>query len=385
MSKSIPSGDYKTPGFLKLSSLEKVADLSPNILFVLDIRQQKILYVNQRIQDLLGQDIDIIYSEGWEILRSIIHPDDYNLRLENLEKCKDLDEADETEVEVRLQVKNKEWQWFRITDKIFEREEDGSVSKVIGTAQNIHNQKSYEEKLKEEHRKYKNAQEIGHIGSFERKLPGNLITYSEEFYHILGLDPKHDEIGVEEFMSHVHPEDREAYKAAIDHTHATGQPLDILTRVVRADGSIKHVHRRAAILYNEDGTPAKVYGTVQDVTERINEEKERERLEWLMRSTEKVAGTGSYEANLVNNQLYFSDGFFRLLDTEPGSVTPSREWVDSLTHPDDIPRVNRIIEDALASRMPYTYTRRIYTKVGEIRILEAREQLLPIMKASLLK
>src|SRR5690606_26782216 len=172
MSKSIPSGDYKTPGFLKLSSLEKVADLSPNILFVLDIRQQKILYVNQRIQDLLGQDIDIIYSEGWEILRSIIHPDDYNLRLENLEKCKDLDEADETEVEVRLQVKNKEWQWFRITDKIFEREEDGSVSKVIGTAQNIHNQKSYEEKLKEEHRKYKNAQEIGHIGSFERKLPG---------------------------------------------------------------------------------------------------------------------------------------------------------------------------------------------------------------------
>src|SRR5690606_6277775 len=173
-------------------------------------------------------------------------------------------------------------------------------------------------------------------------------------------------------MSHVHPEDREAYKAAIDHTHATGQPLDILTRVVRADGSIKHVHRRAAILYNEDGTPAKVYGTVQDVTERINEEKERERLEWLMRSTEKVAGTGSYEANLVNNQLYFSDGFFRLLDTEPGSVTPSREWVDSLTHPDDIPRVNRIIEDALASRMPYTYTRRIYTKVGEIRILEAQ-------------
>src|SRR5690606_25168234 len=267
MSTSIPPGD-NSPGLSQLSSLEKVADLSPNILFVLDIRKQSILYVNQRIKDLLGQDTAYIYSERWEILRSLIHPDDFELRLANLEKCKDLADRDETWVEVRLRVVSKEWQWFRITDKIFEREEDGSVFKVIGTAQNIHNQKLYEEKLKEEHLKLKNAQAIGHIGSFERKLPGDLITYSEEFYRILGLDPKSHAIGVEEFMSHVHPDDREFYQAAIDHTHATGAPLDLVTRIVRADGSIRHVHRRAAIMYNEDGTPEKVYGTVQDVTEK---------------------------------------------------------------------------------------------------------------------
>src|SRR5690606_36640109 len=137
-------------------------------------------------------------------------------------------------------------------------------------------------------------------------------------------------------------------------------------------GSIRHVHRRAAIMYNEDGTPEKVYGTVQDVTEKIEEENERKRLEWHMRSIENVVGTGSYEANLITNQLYVSDGFYHLLDTEPGSITPTREWIDSLTHPDDIEEVNRILENALVTKMPYTYNRRIFSKNGDIKVLEAQ-------------
>ena len=372
MSESLSPKDSQAAEFLDKASLQKIADLSPNILYVFDMRERKILYINNRVKDLLGKDVNQIYAKGLYILEEIVHPDDYQLRLKNLERCTELPNEEEIEVEVRLRVISGEWQWFRITDKVFEREGDGTVTKIIGTAQNIHDSRIYKEKLKEEHRKLQNAQAIGNIGSFERKLPGNLVTYSEEFYRILGLDPKEDEIGIQEFMSHVHSEDRQAYQAAIDHTHATGEPLDMITRVVRADGEIRHVHRRAAIMYDENNDPVKVYGTVQDVTQRILAEEDKSKLEWLMRSTEKVAGTGSYQVDLLMNKIYLSDGLYKLLDEEPGNVDPTEEWLNSRTHPEDVEKVRQILENAVAKKEQYTYTRRIYHKDGKIRILEAQ-------------
>ncbi|PAM96142.1 hypothetical protein B4N84_03845, partial [Flavobacterium sp. IR1] len=147
---------------------------------------------------------------------------------------------------------------------------------------------------------------IGHIGSFERKLPGDYFFYSDEFYRILGLEPKQEEIHMDEFLSHVHPEDREAYKNAIDHTHATGEPLDMVTRIIHAEGEIKNVHRRAAILYDEKGKPVRVYGTVQDITESLKAEKACNKFNVLLGATETIAGTGSYEVDLQCNTIFFS-------------------------------------------------------------------------------
>lgn len=373
----IPSNDPETSEFQKKTDYhQKLADLSPNLLFVIDLRERRIIYVNNRVQDLLELNPEDVYDKGPEIFKTVLHPDDYQRRQESLEKWKNLSDQEETEAEVRFWVGKKEWQWFKITDKVFEREEDGTVSQIIGTAQNIHGQKIFKEKLKEEHRRFKNAQAIGHIGSFERKLPGDVVIYSEEFYHILGLEPKQDEISLEEFMSHVHPEDRETYLAAIHHTHATGEPLDIVNRVIRPDGSIRHVHRRAVIIKDEHGTPLRVYGTVQDITERLLAEEERKKSEWLMRSTEILAGTGSYEADLVTNRIYFSEGLFRLFGEEPGDFEPTFEWLDSRSHPEDTAKVRQIMEKAAVNREPYTYTRRIYHKDGRLRIVEAQGNVL---------
>lgn len=370
MPNSENSGSNSQNFIEKVDFLEKAADLNPNLLFVIDLPKQRIIYINKRVTELLGHDADFVYSRGPEIFKTAVHPDDYERRLDNLYKCRKQADDRDCEVEVRFKTNNG-WQWFKITERVFERDESGTVTKTIGTAQNIHQQKLGEEKLREEHRRLKNAQAIGHIGSFERKLPGNVVIYSEEFCRILGLDPGQNEISLEEFMSHVHPEDRETYLAAIKHTHATGKPLDMITRVVRPDGSIRHVHRRVAILKDENGTPVRVYGTVQDITERIIAEKERKRKENLIRATEIIAGTGSYEVEPGTNSFYFSDGLFRIFGEEPGSFEPSPEWVDNRSHPDDIPVVRQTLEQAAQHRKGYKYTRRIYRSDGEIRIIES--------------
>ena len=349
----------------------KVADLSPNLLFVIGLQGLKFHYVNKKAAEFLKNTSEDIFNEGSYIFKKLLHPGDYNLFVQSLEEGRQLLDHEEKVLDIRFQVEEGVWQWYRMIYKVYEKNKAGVVSHLIGTAQNIHDQKLREAQLQEEDRRLKNAQAIGHIGSFERKLPGDYFFYSDEFYRILGLEPKQEEIHMDEFLSHVHPEDREAYKNAIDHTHATGEPLDMVTRIIHAEGEIKHVHRRAAILYDEKGKPVRVYGTVQDITERLKAEKERNKFNDLLGATETIAGTGSYEVDLQSNNIFFSAGLFRLFGEEPNAFIPSHKWLEEHSHPEDVPIVREILEKARTSKQGYQYTRRIFNKSGEIRILEA--------------
>ncbi len=356
----------------KLHFLEKVADFNPNLLYIIQLNPHKIVYINNVIKNLLGLDPAFMIEKGPDIFKSLIFPDDYARWLNNLESCFLSKEEESCEVDIRVRTADEGWKWFKIKDKIFERDSTGTVTHVIGTAYDIHEQKIWEEKLKEEHRRFQNAQEIGHIGSYQRKLPGEYLSYSPEFYRILGLEPKEEEIHIDEFISHVHPDDREKYLKAIQQTYTTGVPLDIVTRAIRPDGSIRHIHRRAAILKDEAGLPILGYGTGQDITERVKAAEERERLENLMQATEIVAGTGSYEADLATDKVYFSNGFIRLFGYEPGELECSREWIHEHSHPDDVEVVNQILEEAITKKQKYSYTRRIFHKNGQVRIIESQ-------------
>ncbi|MCM4161246.1 PAS domain S-box protein [Antarcticibacterium flavum] len=356
----------------QLNFLEKVHKLNPNLLYIIQLNPHRIIYINDVSREILGLEPKTVINTGPEIFKNILHEEDYEQRLDNLEKCLKNKEEELCEIDVRIRTASGNWEWFKLKDKIFDRSSEGKVTHIIGTANNIHEQKVWEEKQREEHRRFENAQEIGHIGSYQRKLPGDYFTYSAEFYRILGLEPREEEIHIDEFLSHVHPDDREEYIKAIQHTYATGEPLDIVTRAIRPDGSIRYIQRRAAILKDELGTPVLGYGTGQDITERIKAEEERERLETLMQSTEIVAGTGSYEADLINNKLFFSKGLFRLFGYEPGEFEPTEEWVNAHSHPDDAPVVRQILEEATNNKKGYSYTRRIYRKDGQKRVIESQ-------------
>ncbi|UJH93056.1 PAS domain S-box protein [Antarcticibacterium sp. 1MA-6-2] len=193
---------------------------------------------------------------------------------------------------------------------------------------------------------------------------------------MLGLEPKDEEISLEEFISHVHPDDRKKYLKAIDHIYATREPLDMVTRAIRPDGSIRYLHRRAAILTDDAGNAVKGYGTAQDITDRIEAEREKKRLENLMEATELVAGTGSYEVDLRTNKILFSNGLFKLFGYEPGEFEPSEEWIDEHSHPDDISSVRQILIEAINRKSGYTYTRRIFRKDGQIRTVECQGKIL---------
>ncbi|MDH5749020.1 MAG: PAS domain S-box protein, partial [Rhodospirillales bacterium] len=113
-----------------------------------------------------------------------------------------------------------------------------------------------------------NAQRIAKLGSWKYDIKNKTSKRSEEFYRIMGQDPKQGDPLFEDNINLTHPEDRDKVKAAFDACMSTFAPYDVEHRVIRPDGEMRHVHKRGEITFDKDGNPEFLDGTMLDVTER---------------------------------------------------------------------------------------------------------------------
>ncbi len=129
----------------------------------------------------------------------------------------------------------------------------------------------------------KRAQEIARLGSWEYDLRTDELYWSEEIYHILGIEPEDVEVSREAYHRFVHPEDLEQQKEAEDAAFRGEDRLDNDHRIVRPDGEVRYVHERAAVDRDEEGEPIRLLATVQDFTDRKRLEIALERSRNLLR------------------------------------------------------------------------------------------------------
>lgn len=121
------------------------------------------------------------------------------------------------------------------------------------------------------------AQRIARIGSWQWDIGADEISWSDQMFRMLGFEPGEFVPTGEVYNEHVHPEDRELVAAKSDEALQHGTPLDYEHRFVRRDGSTLIVHTRGRIVRDENGTPVRMIGTLQDVTDQREQEALRER------------------------------------------------------------------------------------------------------------
>ena len=164
----------------------------------------------------------------------------------------------------------------------FWRDNNGNVAGIEGTARDISARKHAESALREREERLVEAQRIARIGSWERDLPTNVPTWSDELYRLLELDPAGTAASAGRFLKTVHPDDRKKVIDAYNTLLANRAPYEITHRFRMRDGRIKWVQARYEIDFDSDGQPLRTRGTVQDITERIQtEEAVRVRDDWL--------------------------------------------------------------------------------------------------------
>lgn len=125
-----------------------------------------------------------------------------------------------------------------------------------------------EEALQESKRKLGEAQRLAHVGYWDRDLDTDYITFSDEVYRIVGMQPQECPMTMEQLHEQIHPEDRSLLEQAFDWALQTGSRYEQEVRIVRADGEVRIVYCLGDITCDETGRPRRSFGMIQDITER---------------------------------------------------------------------------------------------------------------------
>ncbi|MGC9526410.1 MAG: PAS domain S-box protein [Limnospira sp.] len=128
--------------------IERIADTSPNILYIYDLIEGRNVYVNRQIGTALGYTPAEIQDMGDSFFPSLMHPDDFQEMPEYIKKIATAADGEIFEIEYRMRDKAGNWHWLVSRDTVFARTPDGCPKQMLGAAADITERKRVEERLR---------------------------------------------------------------------------------------------------------------------------------------------------------------------------------------------------------------------------------------------
>ena len=138
----------------------------------------------------------------------------------------------------------------------------------------ITERKQAEELIQKSEALLKEAQHVAHIGHWEVNDLAGSPKWSEEIFHIFGLDPAQSEPSFKGLQKFIHPDDWDNLNNAVTKANIEGIPFDIEFRLFRPDASIRWMNAKGSIIRDGEGHIVRTFGTAQDITERKQAEEE---------------------------------------------------------------------------------------------------------------
>ncbi|MBI1289371.1 MAG: PAS domain-containing protein [Flavobacteriales bacterium] len=211
-----------------------------------------------------------------------------------------------------------------------------------------------EVKLRSSETSLREAQKIAKVGSWEWNLSTNQVICSDEMFRIYDCDP--DSFTLEDARNFIHPKDRERVAELMEEALPSGVLPVLEYTIVTADGQTKEVRAIAEAIKNPKGEVVKLFGTLQDITER---KKIEQKLFWkqgLLELGEEISDSGSFELDLTNRKTKWSPNFYRITGIKPDTVI-RRAFFVSCVHPDDREEYERILEESIRTNTgkPHVY------------------------------
>ena len=203
--------------------------------------------------------------------------------------------------------------------------------------------------LKESLKRFQLANKATFNSIWDWNLTTGSLWWNETFLATFGYRAEDVEPTIEWWTACIHPDDHDRVEADLSRALESDEEVwHGEYRMRRADGSYAVVADRGYISREDDGTPTRMIGALEDITELKRAEQRLRESEFFFRESQRTGHIGSYRVDFVEGVWRSSEVLDEIFGIDAGYERTVLGWL-ALVHPDDREGMARYLqEDVIA-------------------------------------
>jgi diguanylate cyclase (GGDEF)-like protein/PAS domain S-box-containing protein len=243
-----------------------LADNVPGVIYLArPDGDRQVLYMNDWIRVVSGHPKED-FLEGRITLADLVHPEDATGI--SIQIRTSLITREPFHLVYRLRNRQGDYRWVEeYGTGLFENGSEGDGTLIEGFFSDVTERRAAETRLWESEERFRQmAENINGVFWLFDWEARRFDYVSPAYERLWGREARALLADAGEWAASVHPDDREELAPAILRSAETGEPREY--RIVRPDGSERHILDRAVAVRDRSGTVARITGFAEDVTER---------------------------------------------------------------------------------------------------------------------
>ncbi len=331
-------------------------------------REARLVYANPALEKLLGIPLEEIRGKTPHEIKPAIQIDSVRKFENAIRQVLETDSI--VEIEITIDQKSEQDTLYHHLRFVPEHDHNGQIESVLLIGQDV-------TEIKETERQYKTLTENypDIIARLDRE--GHYLYVNNALENIAGI-PAEEFIGTkigERYTVHLAPKSPQeifTLREAIMQVFATGQTVETEARLMFFDNE-RIFNVRLIPETNEAGQIVSVLLVSRDITERKTTALALQESQALLSQAEKIAQSGTFDWDLVENIAKWSPGMHRLFEIPAAQFNGDPATVMTVVHPDDADYLAREIENVLIERRVASHVEyRILPSSGVVRHIWAQ-------------